>query len=83
MALFNPFTNGIVTVGAKHVAFWKVNGTALVASKGVFGKLGTVQTMLCVTFDKSFTYTGANDGTIYQWKDNNLTKVIPAHSVSP
>ena len=81
MAQFNPFTNTIVSVGVKHVSFWKVVGNALTPTRGVFGKLGTQQTMLCISFDKRFTYTGANDGTIYQWSENNLTKVIPGHAV--
>ncbi|PRP88610.1 echinoderm microtubule-associated protein-like 6 [Planoprotostelium fungivorum] len=79
-ALYNSFQpDTIVSVGVKHVCFWKIAGNGLMCRKGVFGKKGELQTMLSLAFDKRFTYTGANSGDIYQWSDNQLMNVIPAH----
>lgn len=57
--MFNPNApDTFVTCGVKHVNFWKAAGNGLVSKRGLFGKKGTQQTMLCIAFDKQFAYTG-------------------------
>jgi len=59
-------------------------GNTLSAKKGVFGKVGEIQTMLCLAFGAdSLTYSGTLSGDIYVWHGNNLQSVVStAHSVS-
>eukprot|EP01119_Soliformovum_irregulare_P013844 TRINITY_DN3722_c0_g1_i1.p1 TRINITY_DN3722_c0_g1~~TRINITY_DN3722_c0_g1_i1.p1 ORF type:complete len:1927 (-),score=428.61 TRINITY_DN3722_c0_g1_i1:16-5796(-) len=81
MAQYNPYNlESFVSVGVKHISFWKTAGNGLVGNKGLVGKLGTIQTMLCVAFDKAYTYCGTNDGSIYQFRENNLSRVISGHT---
>ena len=82
---FNPYQDNIlVSCGVKHIKFWTLSGNTLSAKKGVFGKVGDIQTMLGLTFGPdNLTYSGTLNGDIYIWQANNLTKVIPgAHAVS-
>jgi WD40 repeat protein len=80
-AQFNPYstTGEFVTVGIKHIKFWKVAGNGFVSKQGIFGDKGAQQTLLSIAFDKEFTYTGTNTGEIYQWKENKLEAVHAAH----
>ncbi len=81
---FNPFTpNTLVSCGVKHIKFWALKGNSLSAKKGVFGKAGEIQTMLCLAFGPdNVTYSGTLSGDVYVWKNNNLSKVIQdAHQV--
>ncbi|XP_050404782.1 echinoderm microtubule-associated protein-like 6 [Patella vulgata] len=75
---FHPFMeNTIVSCGVKHIKFWSLCGNALTAKKGVFGKVGEIQTILCLAFGAgNLTYSGTMSGDIYIWKDNNLDSVI-------
>ena len=53
------------------------SGNALSAKKGVFGKVGEIQTMLCLTFGPdNMTYSGTLGGDVYIWKNNTLQSVI-------
>ena len=68
----------------KHIKFWTLCGNALTAKKGVFGKVGDIQTMLCLGFAPSddITYAGTLSGDIYVWSGTNLQRVIQdAHRV--
>jgi len=67
----------------KHIKFWSLCGNALNGHKGVFGKTGEIQTMLCLSFaPDDITYAGTLSGAIYVWKGRNLQKVITdAHQV--
>lgn len=81
---FNPFRiNSLVSCGVKHIKFWSICGNALTAKKGIFGKAGDIQTMLCLAFGtEDLTYTGTLGGDIYVWKGINLLRVInDAHQV--
>lgn len=67
----------IVSCGVKHIKFWTVSGNTLNAKKGVFGKTGEIQTMLCIAFGSDDTvYAGTLNGEIYVWRGNNLSSVI-------
>ena len=73
----------VVSCGVKHIKFWTLCGNTLKAKKGVFGKVGEIQTMLCMAFGPdSVTYAGTLSGDVYVWRKNNLLKVIQgAHKV--
>lgn len=82
---FNPYAeNSLVSCGVKHIKFWSLCGNALTAKKGVFGKTGEIQTIMCLAFGPDdTTYSGTLAGDIYVWRGNNLDRVIPAaHQVS-
>lgn len=59
-------------------------GNALTPKRGIFGKTGDLQTILCVASAKDdTTYSGALNGDIYVWKGLNLIRTIQAaHGVS-
>ena len=82
---FNPHKeNTIVSVGVKHITFWTLCGNALTPKKGVFGKAGEIQTLLCLAFGpEDTTYAGTLSGDVYIWNDFNLEHVVSAaHDVS-
>lgn len=64
--------------------FWTLCGNALTAKRGIFGKTGDLQTILCLACAKDdITYSGALNGDIYVWKGLTLVRTIQgAHSVS-
>lgn len=77
---FNPYAeNSLVSCGVKHIKFWSLCGNALTAKKGVFGKTGEIQTIMCLAFGPDdTTYSGTLAGDIYVWRGSNLDRVIPA-----
>ena len=76
--------NTIVSCGVKHIKFWTLCGNALTAKKGIFGKVGEIQTLLCLAFGPDYvTFSGTLSGDIYVWQANNLQRIIQdAHKVS-
>ncbi|GAB1295883.1 Echinoderm microtubule-associated protein-like 6 [Apodemus speciosus] len=62
--------------------FWTLCGNALTAKRGIFGKTGDLQTILCLACAKEdITYSGALNGDIYVWKGLSLVRTIQgAHS---
>ncbi|KAM7408259.1 hypothetical protein PAMA_002117 [Pampus argenteus] len=59
--------------------FWALCGNALTPKRGIFGKTGDLQTILCVASAKDdITYSGALNGDIYVWKGLNLIKTVQA-----
>ena len=63
--------------------FWTLCGNALTPKRGIFGKTGDLQTILCLATAKDeVTYSGALNGDIYVWKGLNLARtVLAAHGV--
>ena len=63
--------------------FWSLCGNALTPRRGVFGKTGDLQTILCLACAKDeVTYSGALNGDIYVWKGISLLRtVLAAHGV--
>ncbi len=58
-----------VTCGIKHIKFWSIVGSELIAKRGVVGRGRKMQTMLSVGFGPNdTTYSGAMSGEIYVWK---------------
>lgn len=74
--------NRMVSCGVKHIKFWTLCGNALTAKRGIFGKTGDLQTILCLACAKEdITYSGALNGDIYVWKGLTLVRTIQgAHS---
>ncbi|CAB1343776.1 unnamed protein product [Coregonus sp. 'balchen'] len=64
---WDPFQqNRLVSCGVKHIKFWALCGNALTPKRGIFGKTGDLQTILCVASAKDdVTYSGALNGDIY------------------
>ncbi|XP_048456030.1 echinoderm microtubule-associated protein-like 5 [Rhincodon typus] len=69
--------NKMISCGVKHIKFWSLCGNALTAKRGVFGKTGELQTILCLACARDeITYSGALNGDIYVWKGINLVRTI-------
>uniref|UniRef100_A0A2K6G4N4 EMAP like 5 n=1 Tax=Propithecus coquereli TaxID=379532 RepID=A0A2K6G4N4_PROCO len=77
-AKYNYLANKLVN------KFWSLCGNALTPKRGVFGKTGDLQTILCLACARDeLTYSGALNGDIYVWKGINLIRTIQgAHTVS-
>ncbi|KTF91366.1 hypothetical protein cypCar_00030526, partial [Cyprinus carpio] len=57
--------------------FWSLCGNALTPKRGVFGKTGDLQTILCLACAKDeITYSGALNGDIYVWKGISLIRTV-------
>nr|XP_034963441.1 echinoderm microtubule-associated protein-like 5 isoform X5 [Zootoca vivipara] len=73
--LYQP--NKLVSCGVKHIKFWSLCGNSLTPKRGVFGKTGDLQTILCLACARDeVTYSGALNGDIYVWKGINLIRTI-------
>ncbi|KAL7992619.1 hypothetical protein Chor_016875 [Crotalus horridus] len=73
--LYQP--NKLVSCGVKHIKFWSLCGNSLTPKRGVFGKTGDLQTILCLACARDeITYSGALNGDIYVWKGINLIRTI-------
>uniref|UniRef100_A0A3Q2XCV2 EMAP like 5 n=1 Tax=Hippocampus comes TaxID=109280 RepID=A0A3Q2XCV2_HIPCM len=73
--LYQP--SKLVSCGVKHIKFWSLCGNALTPKRGVFGKTGELQTILCLACAKDeVTYSGALNGDIYVWKGINLMRTV-------
>merc|ERR1711871_480849 len=63
--------NEIIIVGVKHAKFFSLNGRRLKGKKGIFGKKGKIQPILCVASLGTNVVTGQADGTLYLWQGRN------------
>ncbi|XP_070984031.1 echinoderm microtubule-associated protein-like 5 [Oncorhynchus clarkii lewisi] len=73
--LYQP--SKLVSCGVKHIKFWSLCGNALTPKRGVFGKTGDLQTILCLACARDeVTYSGALNGDIYVWKGINLIRTV-------
>jgi microtubule-associated protein-like 6 len=61
----------IIIVGVKHAKFFTLNGRRLKGKKGIFGKKGKIQPILCVASLGTNVVTGQADGTLYLWQGRN------------
>lgn len=70
----------IVTVGIKHIKFWKQAGAGFTSKRGIFGSKGKLDTMLSVAFRKGGNVvSGSSGGLVYRWKGPNLVSTHKAH----
>ncbi|XP_013921925.1 PREDICTED: echinoderm microtubule-associated protein-like 6 [Thamnophis sirtalis] len=67
---------------SRTIKFWTLCGNALTAKRGIFGKTGDLQTILCLSCVKDdVTFSGALNGDVYVWKGLTLVRTIQgAHS---
>uniref|UniRef100_A0A3Q2VUR1 EMAP like 6 n=1 Tax=Haplochromis burtoni TaxID=8153 RepID=A0A3Q2VUR1_HAPBU len=77
---WDPFQAGrLVSCGVKHIKFWTLCGNALTPKRGIFGKTGDLQTILCVSAAKDeLTYSGALNGDVYVWRGLTLMRTVQA-----
>uniref|UniRef100_A0A3Q1EQL2 EMAP like 6 n=1 Tax=Acanthochromis polyacanthus TaxID=80966 RepID=A0A3Q1EQL2_9TELE len=77
---WDPFqASRLVSCGVKHIKFWTLCGNALTPKRGIFGKTGDLQTILCVSVAKEeLTYSGALNGDVYVWKGITLIRTVQA-----
>nr|XP_015828065.2 echinoderm microtubule-associated protein-like 6 isoform X1 [Nothobranchius furzeri] len=77
---WDPFQSSrLVSCGVKHIKFWTLCGNALTPKRGIFGKTGDLQTILCVSAAKEeLTYSGALNGDVYVWKGVTLIRTVQA-----
>ncbi|XP_043551898.1 echinoderm microtubule-associated protein-like 6 isoform X1 [Chiloscyllium plagiosum] len=79
---YNPHhVDKLVTVGVKHIKFWQHTGGGLTSKRGIFGNMGKLETMMCVSYGQmeDMMFSGAANGDVYIWKRNLLLKTIKAH----
>ncbi|KAL1006209.1 hypothetical protein UPYG_G00069270 [Umbra pygmaea] len=78
--VWDPFQlHRLVSCGVKHIKFWTLCGNALTPKRGIFGKTGDLQTILCLaTAKEEVTYSGALNGDIYVWMGLTLARTIQA-----
>uniref|UniRef100_UPI00398E636F echinoderm microtubule-associated protein-like 6 isoform X3 n=1 Tax=Pristiophorus japonicus TaxID=55135 RepID=UPI00398E636F len=71
----------LVTVGIKHIKFWQHAGGGLTSKRGIFGNMGKLETMMCVSYGRmeDMIFSGAANGDVYIWKNNLLLKTVKAH----
>lgn len=95
---FNPYTDHVVAVGRKYIRFFGIkegvdetgardtklssHESRLWAKKGVFGKKGTAQDIMCVAFGSDgITYAGTEFGFIYRFAEQTMDLAVKAHAV--
>lgn len=71
--------NELITVGVKHVRFWRLNGATLTSEKALLGNIGTYQTFLAATSTNYFTVVGSQSGELYVFRGAKLVRVLDAH----
>uniref|UniRef100_UPI003AAE605C echinoderm microtubule-associated protein-like 6 n=1 Tax=Centroberyx gerrardi TaxID=166262 RepID=UPI003AAE605C len=77
---WDPFQSSrLVSCGVKHIKFWTLCGNALTPKRGIFGKTGDLQTILCLAAAKDeVTYSGALNGDVYVWRGLTLVRTVQA-----
>jgi microtubule-associated protein-like 6 len=54
------------------------------SKKGLFGKSGEIQTLLCLAFGpEDITYTGTLSGDVYKWQGQNLVASVQGAHLGP
>lgn len=82
--IFMKFTHCWFILTLNCPQFWSLCGNALTPKRGMFGKTGDLQTILCLACARDeITYSGALNGDIYVWKGISLIRTVQgAHGVS-
>ncbi|KAF0683188.1 Aste57867_24752 [Aphanomyces stellatus] len=73
----------VVTGGADHLIFWRIDPPLCHATFGTFGQHGQIQMLTCGSaLDKATVVTGTRTGHLYLWDANTtiVEKSVPAHS---
>ncbi|GBG25699.1 Echinoderm microtubule-associated protein-like 1 [Hondaea fermentalgiana] len=74
----------LATGGVNHLTFWKLNGGVLTPRRGIFGRKGKVQPLLCAATLEGVgasakIVTGSVTGHLYVWSDGEVIKSVKAH----
>uniref|UniRef100_A0A1I8FIS4 WD_REPEATS_REGION domain-containing protein n=1 Tax=Macrostomum lignano TaxID=282301 RepID=A0A1I8FIS4_9PLAT len=74
-------SNKLITVGVRLIRFWTVAGAGLTSSRGTFGSVAKLDTMLsaCYGTDAETAYTCGASGLVYVWQGNVLSRTVKAH----
>ena len=70
--------NELVSVGEKHIMFWKMNNKSLTSKLGNFA--GHSNLLGCLSADKDLVLTGNALGELYQWNDFQILSVNKIHT---
>lgn len=69
-----------VTVGMKHIKFWKKAGSGFTSKRGIFGRKGKIDTMLALAFTPDGqTLSGSAGGQVCIWTGNTLINTVKVH----
>jgi microtubule-associated protein-like 6 len=79
---FLPDGRGLIQCGVGHVKFWNMNGRNLTCKRGLLGKKGKYQPLLCIGWAGSSPIIGTADGHLYRFQGRQLQVAIPAHERS-
>jgi echinoderm microtubule-associated protein-like 6 len=83
MALsFSPDNSTIVQCGVDHVQFWRRQGRNLLMRRGILGKKGRIQPLLCIGWAGPFAVVGTADGHLYRFEGHMLRGSLKAHDKS-
>ena len=73
--------DSLVTGGVRHIKFWKIAGSGFTSKRGIFGKKGKSDSMLCIAFtEDGDTLSGACNGQAYRWRGNTLISTVKCHT---
>ncbi|KAJ0405579.1 hypothetical protein P43SY_009628 [Pythium insidiosum] len=76
---FGSAAETVVSGGAKHVLFWRIEGKTLSSRKGKVGKRGTLQLFPSGCIFGNDLVTGAASGELYVWTGDEVSRVVKAH----
>ncbi|GLE07932.1 hypothetical protein PINS_up018761 [Pythium insidiosum] len=71
--------DSVVSGGAKHVLFWRIEGKTLGSRKGKVSKRGTLQLFPSGCFFGNDLVTGTASGELYVWTGDEVSRVVKAH----
>ena len=69
---FTPDGSSLVQVGVQHIKFHKLEGRNFVTHKGILGKKGRIQTLLCIGWLGRKPIVGTADGHLYGFDGRTL-----------
>lgn len=60
---------------------WSTPGGGFTSKRGIFGSVGKLETMMCVSYGRmeDLVFSGAATGDIFIWKEILLLKTVKAH----
>ena len=79
---FSPDNSTIVQCGLDHIQFWRRQGRNLMMRRGILGKKGRIQPLLCIGWAGPFAVVGTMDGHLYRFEGHMLRGSLKAHDKS-
>jgi microtubule-associated protein-like 6 len=79
---FDPLdAKTVTTVGVKHIKFWTHAGGGFTPTRGLFGSVAALETMMCLCYgvEAGVCYSGSATGAVYVWRAKKLIRTIDAH----